>query len=130
MALAESDAANNYVNFSNDNWLLSVDQWCVIEGLPTNFSSHYVMMSSYFDQEVSVLSIWDHGAPTNQQYAMAMLYSMNTSDPTATSAEAADLVQEYNNIKAECGLTDSQINTFNISQLTAPSSSQLPGGCK
>jgi hypothetical protein len=79
------------------------------------------------------LSIWDHGARATQEYAMAMLYGMNTSDMsdtiTATPTEKADLQQEYNNIKTEYNLTDSQINSFDIQQLNAPSSSKLPGGC-
>ena len=57
------------------------------------------MMSNYFDQAVNVLATWDNNAHTTQQYAMAMLYGMNTSDSTATPTETADLQQEFSNIK-------------------------------
>jgi hypothetical protein len=129
LATALDNAATGQTDFTTNNWLLSVDQWCVIDGVPSNFSNHFIMMTSYFQQAVSILEQWDGGAHTAAQCEMAMLYGLNTSDPNATAAENADLQTEYNSLLTQFGFTPTMLNEFYTSQLNAQSSSKLPGGC-
>jgi hypothetical protein len=127
LATAQDNASQGYTDFSKNNWLLSIDQWCTIDGLPSNFSNHSVMLTSYFDQAVSSLKSWDNRAHSDGEYAMAMLYGLNTSDPTTTAAQTANLQQAYNAIKTKYSLTDTQINGFYLSSLN--STDKLPGNC-
>jgi len=127
LAIAQDNAVHGYTDFSNSNWLLSIDQWCSIDGLPSNFSNHSVMLTSYFDQAVNSLKSWDNGAHSDAEYAMAMMYGLNTSDPTATAAQTANLQQTYDAIKTKYSLTDAQMNAFYVSSLN--STDKLPGNC-
>lgn len=129
LATALDNAATGQSDFTTNNWLLSIDQWCVIDGLPSNFSNHFVMMTSYFQQAVSILEQWDGGAYSRAQCEMAMLYGLNTSDPNATAQENTDLKTEYNSLLTQYGFTAATINTFYQTQLNALASDKLPGGC-
>jgi hypothetical protein len=45
----------------------------------------YEMLSCYFDQAVNILSTWDNGAHTLQEYQEAMLFGLNNgNDGSAT----------------------------------------------
>jgi hypothetical protein len=75
------------------------------------------------------LKTWDGGAHTDAEYEMAMLYGLNTSDPNATATENTDLQTEYNSLLTQYGFTAANLNAFYLSQLNAPASAKLPGGC-
>ncbi|QEM06828.1 hypothetical protein DIU31_026210 [Mucilaginibacter rubeus] len=127
LSTAQDNASQGYTDFTNNNWLLSIDQWCTLDGLPANYSNHLVMLTNYFDQAVGALKTWDKSAHTDAEYASAMLYGLNTSDPSATATETATLQQAYNAIKTKYSLTDAQLNSFYNSSLN--SNDKLPGNC-
>ncbi|MGF7074255.1 hypothetical protein [Mucilaginibacter sp. 3215] len=85
------------------------------------------MLTNYFDQAVGALKTWEKSAHTDSEYASAMLYGLNTSDPSATATETATLQQAYNAIKTKYSLTDAQLNSFYNSSLN--SNDKLPGNC-
>ncbi|PWK75300.1 hypothetical protein LX99_03793 [Mucilaginibacter oryzae] len=127
LSTAQDDASQGYVNFSKDNWLLPIDQWCTIDGLPSNYSNHLVMLTSYFDQAVTALKTWDNASHTDEQYAMAILYGLNTSDPTAPATQISNLQQAFDAIKKKYSLTETQLNTFYLNSLN--SNDKLSGNC-
>jgi hypothetical protein len=107
---------------TGDSWLYGLDTWIYLNGLPANYSSHLAMMTDYFDKSVSVLKSWDNGAHTDLEYASAMLYGLTTSDSSATATETASLQTAAAAIKTKYGITDAQLNTFNINNLTVTGS--------
>lgn len=126
---AEDNAGQGYVNFTGDNWLLSMDNWCSVEGLPSNYTDHYQMMSVYFDKAVDALRTWDNAQHTNDEYAKAMLYGLDNPGADATAAQKAVLAQEFNYLKSSYHFTDAQLNSFNQANLNATSATKLPGNC-
>ena len=129
LATAQDNASTGQTDFTKNNWLLSIDQWCVIDGLPANYSNHFVMMTSYFDQAVGLLKTWDNSTHSDAEYAMSMLYGLNTAGDNATAAEQLTLQQMYDTLKNKYSLSDAQINTYNKAALNASNSDKLPGGC-
>jgi len=126
VATAVDDKANGYM--TTGSWLYGLDAWIDINGLPSNYSNHYEMLSDYFSDAVGILAQLDNNAHTTQEYAMAMLFGLdNATDGTA--AQQAVLQTEYNNIMTAYGITPAVIAAFNSANLNAPSSSQLPTNC-
>lgn len=123
-------AANGTPNFKfNGSWMNELDFFYDQNTLPSNYRDHYEMMTDYFDQAVGLLATFDNNAHTNQQYAMAMLFGLNTADPNASTTEKNRLTQEYNNLLTAYGITPAMLNTFWAAQLTASAQDKLPTGC-
>ncbi|HEY4326246.1 MAG TPA: hypothetical protein VGN20_19830 [Mucilaginibacter sp.] len=126
MNLAAGNQANGYI--TTGTWLYSLDIWITVNGLPSNYSSHYQMLSDYFNLAVNALATLDNNAHTTTEYAMAMLYGLNNATD-GTPTQQALLQTEYNNILASYGITTTQLNTFNIANLNAATGSKLPTNC-
>jgi len=126
VSMAADNKTQGYM--TTGTWLYALDSWISIYGLPSNYSNHYQMLSAYFNLAVNALATLDNNAHTTKDYAMALLYGLNNaSDGTPT--EQALLQTEFNNILASYGITAAQLNTFNIANLNAPTSSRLPTNC-
>jgi hypothetical protein len=122
--------ANGTPNFKfNGSWLNELDVFIDQNGLPSNYRDHYEMMTDYFSQAISILAAVDNNAHTTQQYVMAMLYGLSTTDPNSTSDEVTRLTQEYNNLMSSYGIRSTQLNSFWITQLIANSSDKLSTNC-
>lgn len=105
---------------------LTADQQGAI-GLP-NYSSHYMMLTSYFSNAVNILAAWDHNAHTTKQYAMAMLYGLdNAKDGTA--AQQTLLQTEYNNLLTQYGISSSELNAFYSANLKVTTGNLPKSGC-
>jgi hypothetical protein len=59
---------------------------------------------------------------TDHDYASAMLFGLTLSDSNATAAETASLQAAATSIKTKYGITDAQLNQFNIDNLTVKGS--------
>lgn len=127
VALANSNGTPNFK--FNGSWLNELDFFYDQNALPTNYRDHYEMMTDYFDQAINILAIFDNNAHTTQEYAMAMLYGLNTASTTCTPTEVSRLNQEYNNLMQQYGITPSQLNAFWLSQLSAAASNKLSTNC-
>jgi len=116
-------------NFANNGtWFYSMEVWATMHGLPTNYSSHYTMLSSYFATAVSILASWDNNAHTTKQYAMAMLYGLdNATDGTA--AQKTILQTEYSNLLTQYGITASDLTTFYNANLISTTGKLPTSGC-
>ena len=126
--MAGYDAEDQKISVSS--WLYGLDSWYTLNGLPTNYSNHSAMMTDYFSQAVGILANWDSNAHTTQQYAMAMLYGLNTSglnpaDPTNTS-EINFLNSEYNSLLTKYNISATDMDAFWKSQLNAGVTAKLP----
>ncbi len=126
VSMAVDDKANGYM--TTGSWLYGLDAWIHINGLPSNYSNHYEMLSNYFSDAVGILAQLDNNAHTTQDYAMAMLFGLDNATD-GTPAQQAVLQTEYNNIMTAYGITATQLAAFNKANLNAPSSSQLPTNC-
>lgn len=126
LKMAGYDVEDN--NISVGSWLYGIDSWYSINGLPSNYKDHYMMMDSYFDMAVQALSAWDNNSHSVDDYRMAMLYGLNNSGNDATSEQAARLANEYNSLIQKYGFSASQLDTFYRSQLNA-NSNRLPQNC-
>jgi len=117
------------------SWMVGVNSWFALNGLPSNFSNHFEMMDYYFAQAISALSIWDHNGHTAKEYEMAMLYGLNNPGDTTgtnatTPAQVTMLQTEYNNLMIKYGITQSDLDNFYLGQLNASAGQRLPtSGC-
>lgn len=130
------NTVNQQPNFKiNGNWLYGLDIFYNQNALPSNYRDHYEMLSDYFAQAVNILAQWDNNAHTQQQYAMAMLFGMDTAflDPSnpANASEINQLNTEYQKIKTAYLITDdTALNDYWRSQLTASAADKLPNNCQ
>lgn len=114
---------------SAGNWLASIDAWATLQGLPSNYSNHSVMMTSYFDQAVSILAQWDNNAHTTKEYAEAMLYGLDNASGGGTPAQQSLLTAEYNTLMSKYSITASNLNSFYLNNLYATSGKLPTSGC-
>jgi len=115
------------------SWLYGLDSWYTLNGLPSEYSDHSAMMADYFSQAIDILAAWDNNAHTTQQYAMVMLYGLNTSgldpsDPNNTT-EINFLNTEYNSLLAKYNIDATTLSNYWQSQLNAQASNKLPQDC-
>lgn len=113
---------------SAGNWLYSLDIWATIQGLPSNYSNHYVMLNDYFSQAITALAEWDNNSHTTKEYAEAMLYGLNNATD-GTPAQQAILNTEYNSLLTKYALTPADLNDFYIKNLNATSGKLPTSGC-
>jgi hypothetical protein len=114
---------------SSQSWLVSLDYWVLMYGLPTNYRDHYDMLSDYFSKAVEILKAWDHNGHTDKEYQMAMLYGLDTNDFLALPAGSpGSLSVEYNNILTKYQITPADLDAFWRSQLNS-TNNKLPTGC-
>jgi len=117
------------------SWMIGVNSWYALHGLPNNFSNHFEMMDYYFAQAVSALAAWDKNGHTAKEYEMAMLYGLDypggPTDPYAPTPTQISILQtEYNNLLAKYNITPTDLDTFYKAQLNAPQAQRLPtSGC-
>jgi hypothetical protein len=124
------NVANNDPNFKfNGSWMNELDFFYDQNALPANYRDHYEMMGDYFDKVVAILALYDNNAHTQKEYAMSMLYGLDTADPNATATEKSRLDQEFNTLKLEYNITDTELNTFYNTQLSATSNKLPTSGC-
>jgi len=127
-----SIADNNVQNHYNDygTWFGALDAFYSIRNLPPNYSGHYQMLTDYFNKATGILSSWDNNSHTPKEYAMAMLYGLNTTDPNCPADVKARLNNIFTSVMTTYSITLSDLNTFNINNLNATSSNKLPTtGC-
>jgi hypothetical protein len=128
IATAEFNVQSQYNDYGS--WFASLDAFYTIRDLPRNYSDHYQMLEDYFGKAVSILSSWDNNAHTPKEYAMAMLYGLNTVDPNCPADVKNRLDTVYNKIKTNNNITDQDLTTFYTNNLNAQSSEKLPSsGC-
>ncbi|MEB0261608.1 MULTISPECIES: hypothetical protein [unclassified Mucilaginibacter] len=114
-------------NYSSEKpWLYALNTWAIMDGLPTNYRDHNEMMTDYFNQAVSALKSWDNNSHTDKEYAMTMLYGLDTGD---FAVMQSSLAQTYSAIMARYNITSSNLQTFWSSQITANVGKLPTGGC-
>ncbi|MFI5139842.1 MAG: hypothetical protein ACHQIM_18615 [Sphingobacteriales bacterium] len=126
VATAVDNKQQGYV--TTGSWLYSIDSWININGLPSNYSNHYVMLSNYFSMAVNSLAQLDNNAHTAKDYEMAMLYGLNNATD-GTIAQQALLNTEFNSLLSQYGITAADLNTFNQNNLNATSNKLPTSGC-
>jgi hypothetical protein len=120
VSVAEYDVKTNYND--NSNWMVSLNGFYLIKDLPSNYSNHTMMLTSYFDKAVAVLKAWDATQATHysdKQLAMAMLYGLNTVDPGTSQSLLDNINSVFQSLKTKYGITDAQLATFNRENLNS-----------
>lgn len=128
VSLAHANSDPNYT--FNGSWMNELDFFYDQNALPPNYRDHYEMMSDYFVKAVYILSTFDNNLHTQREYIMAMLYGLNTPDPTSTPQQINNLQRLYGQMLVNYGISESDLSTFWKSQFIVPVSGQLPkSGC-
>jgi len=117
---------NGYIN--DGSWLYSLDSWALIYGLPANYSSHYQMLTDYFDKAVGILASWDNNSHTQKEYQMTMLYGLNNAKD-CTQSQKDSLNSVFTRIANKYNITDSARNAFSILQLNSTNNKLPTTGC-
>lgn len=112
----------NYAPPANYNgtksWLVSLDYWALQNGVPSNYRDHSAMLNDYFSQAVAALKEWDNSAHSDQVYAEAMLYGLNTNDFLALPASSPTSLQtQYNSLLSQYHLTQAMVDSFNLANV-------------
>ncbi len=125
---------NNYNNVSNmhwnSSWVYSLDFFYDQNGLPPNFRDHSEMITTYFNQAVQTLQLFDNYQHTLKEYEMAMLFGLDTSDSNATSDEKNRLNQEYLTLQVSFGISPGDLNTFWSNELNSTQNKLPNSGCQ
>jgi hypothetical protein len=87
------------------------------------------MLNSFFDQAVSILAQWDNNGHTTKQYAMAMLYGLNTVDQNAPSTSKTLLDTYYQSIMDRYGILNLDLSAFYSSNLNSLTNKLPTSGC-
>jgi hypothetical protein len=114
-------------NYSSSKpWLYSLNVWAIMDGLPSNYRDHDHMMNDYFDKGIAILKKWDNNGHTDKEYAMTMLYGLDTGDfPVMQSS----LAQTYTNLMTRYNITNSDLQTFWMSNLKSANNKLPISGC-
>jgi uncharacterized membrane protein YgcG len=128
IATAKDQILNHYRD--PGNWFSDLDAFYSLRTLPPNYRDHYEMLTDYFNQAVSILSIWDNNRHTAKECKMAMLYGLTTASDADNNAKAR-INQVYNDVLTAAGITQQDLNSFyQVNVINAPSAQKIPtSGC-
>ncbi|TBO42636.1 hypothetical protein [Pedobacter kyonggii] len=105
-----------------------------------NFNDHSIFLEEYFENFWGILKAVNGTAYTNKEYQMAALFGLNNPGPAPQSPIVNGvnvyeiykgmLITSFNNIKTKYGITDAELNTFNLANLkNVPANKKLPTTC-
>jgi len=123
--------AINIVNFEDIAKTSAVDN---------NFRDHSIMLETYFDKIWGILKDINGSAYSDKEYQMAALYGLDNpgdtpKNPLVNGVNLFDIYKgvlnkSYNNIKTKYGITDAEVNGFNLANLKDVSADKkLPTDC-
>jgi len=105
-----------------------------------NFNDHSIFLEEYFENFWGILKAVNGSIYTDKEYQMAALFGLNNPGPAPQSPIIGGvnvyeiykgmLTQSFNNIKTKYGITDAELNTFNLANLkNVPANKKLPTTC-
>lgn len=105
-----------------------------------NFNDHSVFLEDYYENFWGILKAVNGTAFTDKEYQMAALYGLNNPGPAPQSPIIGGvnvyeiykgmLNKSFNNIKSKYGITDTELNSFNLVNLVnVPDNKKLPTTC-
>ncbi|MEH3112987.1 hypothetical protein [Pedobacter terrae] len=105
-----------------------------------NFNDHSIFLEEYFENFWVILKTVNGNIYTDKDYQMAALYGLNNAGPAPQSSIIGGvniyevykgmLTKSFNNIKTKYGITDADLNTFNLANLkNVPANKKLPTTC-
>lgn len=125
-------AQYNYGNYDQDNWMVALNNFYLMSNLPANYSNHTMMLEDYFEKSIAVLEAWNAKQGfiySMKEMRMAMLYGLNSYEPGTSQAQINTINAAFEAVKTKHGITTSDLNTFNQTNLIATTKKLPTTGC-
>lgn len=128
-------ASNGNVNLfdeSKPNYMAGLYQYIIYErsGGSNNYTDHYNMLTSQFDNFTTILFEYGKGTYSLEECRKALLFGMNNAGAGASQSQTEFINQAYSDLLTKYGYTATVMNAFNLQQVNAPANKRLPTtGC-
>ncbi|GGI24669.1 hypothetical protein GCM10008119_13810 [Pedobacter mendelii] len=121
------------VNSSKPNYMAGLYQYIIYEktGNSNNYTDHYNMLTSQFDNFTDILYSYGKGNFTIDDCRKTLLFGMNNPGPNPEAGQQEFINQAYNDLLKKYGYTADNINMFTLEQTNAIASKRIPNsGCQ
>jgi|GEM_PF-1946553 len=121
------------INKSQPNYMAGLYQYIQYEktGSSNNYTDHYNMLTSQYDNMTDILFAYGKGSYTMDECRKALLFGMNNPGPDPEFGQAQFINQAYTDLLNKYGYTATDVNDFQLSQINAPANKKLPtSGCQ